>query len=195
MTGTGDEPVNHVLPAWDCLTGSMAATGLLAAERQRQRTGEGQHIKLALADVALATVGNLGFATELYVNDEDRSRHGNHLFGAFGKDFTTRDGRRVMVVGLSPRQWRSLVEATQIEEDLEPIAAEHGLDFSKEGDRFPVRNEIAALVANWVGQKTFAEVTNIFESHRVCWGPYQTVRELVENDEEFHGQKPDVQPD
>ena len=62
LTGTaaGDEPVNHVLPAWDCLTGQMAAVGLLAAERQRNRTGNGQHIKLALADVAFGDDGKLG---------------------------------------------------------------------------------------------------------------------------------------
>ena len=28
-----DEPVAHVLPAWDCIAGNMAVTGLLAAER------------------------------------------------------------------------------------------------------------------------------------------------------------------
>ncbi|HEX3513318.1 MAG TPA: CoA transferase, partial [Trebonia sp.] len=40
---TGDEatagPVNHVLPAWDVACGLYAATGLLAAERHRRRTG------------------------------------------------------------------------------------------------------------------------------------------------------------
>ena len=33
-----DEPVNHVLPAWDLVTGQMAAVGLLAADRQRRIT-------------------------------------------------------------------------------------------------------------------------------------------------------------
>ena len=37
MTGearTEDAPVNHVLPAWDLLTGAYAAFALMAAERQ-----------------------------------------------------------------------------------------------------------------------------------------------------------------
>ena len=38
-----NSPTNHVLPAWDLVTGQMAALGLLAAERHRFRTGEGQH--------------------------------------------------------------------------------------------------------------------------------------------------------
>ena len=46
----GAEAVNHVLPAWDLITGQMVAVGLLAAERHRRRTGAGQHVKLALED-------------------------------------------------------------------------------------------------------------------------------------------------
>jgi len=46
LTGSGDanEAVNHVLPAWDLVTGQMAATGLLAAERHRRLNGVGQHV-------------------------------------------------------------------------------------------------------------------------------------------------------
>ena len=35
-------PVNHLLPAWDCIAGQMAAAALLAAERHRGCSGEGQ---------------------------------------------------------------------------------------------------------------------------------------------------------
>ena len=51
-----DSVVNHVLPAWDLITGQMVAVGLLAAERHRRRSGQGQHVKLALEDVALAVM-------------------------------------------------------------------------------------------------------------------------------------------
>jgi 2-methylfumaryl-CoA isomerase len=64
----GDQPVNpvnHVLPAWDAITGVTAALGILAAERQRRLTGQGQCIRLPLADVAFAMVGNLGYIAEV----------------------------------------------------------------------------------------------------------------------------------
>src|SRR5581483_9491340 len=35
-------PLNSVLPAWDLVMGGLAATGLLAAERHRMLSGEGQ---------------------------------------------------------------------------------------------------------------------------------------------------------
>ena len=88
------EPLNSVLPSWDLVMGGLAATGLLAAERQRSRTGEGQLIRLALSDVAFATVGNLGRIAEAQLGARDQPRDGNYLYGAFGHDFATRDERR-----------------------------------------------------------------------------------------------------
>ena len=107
ITGPGDSalPSNHVFPAWDAIAGNMIATALLAALRHRDRHGVGQLVTLALKDVGLAMLGHLGMIAEVQVNDEDRARYGNHLFGAFGCDFATRDGRRAMVVGLTDLQW------------------------------------------------------------------------------------------
>ena len=105
-------PFNHLLPAWDAITGILATTSLLAAERRRGRTGEGQLVRVALSDVAFWMVGNLGKIAEVQVNHHERAKDGNYLYGAFGRDFLTKDGRRVMIVALTLRQWRNLVEAT-----------------------------------------------------------------------------------
>jgi 2-methylfumaryl-CoA isomerase len=83
-TGASEEPVNHVVPVWDVAAGLYMATGLLAAERHRARTGRGQKISLSLADVMLATVSNLGFTGEVEVNGQGRRPLGNDLYGAYG---------------------------------------------------------------------------------------------------------------
>ena len=57
-------PVNNALPAWDIATGLNAVIGMLAAERQRRVTGEGQLVKISLADVAFTMVANLGFLAQ-----------------------------------------------------------------------------------------------------------------------------------
>ncbi|THD05725.1 2-methylfumaryl-CoA isomerase [Panacagrimonas perspica] len=183
LTGppTHEGPVNHVLPAWDLITGQMAATGILAAERHRRRTGEGQHIKLALQDVALASLGHLGFIAEAQRGIE-RPRYGNDLFGAFGRDFVTRDGERIMVIGLTLKQWRSLCVATGMTEHVEQIGRQRGFDLDREGDRFRAREDIAAFVAAWAGARALAEIAAIFDSHAVCWSRYQSVKELVDSD-------------
>ena len=128
-----------MLPAWDTTTGLTAAMGLLAAERHRPRTGEGQLVKLALSDVAFAMVANLGHIAEAQITHEDRAQVGNDLYGAFGRDFLTRDGRRVMVVAISLKQWQSLVEATRITETSAGDREGAGRRPHKEGDRFAAR--------------------------------------------------------
>jgi 2-methylfumaryl-CoA isomerase len=190
MTGYPDDerPVNHVLPAWDNIAAYQAALSLLAAERHRRLTGEGQNVEMTLADVALATMGHLGFIGEMTVNDADRPRLGTYLFGAAGRDFMTRDGIRLMVLAVSPRQWTGLLEATNATEAVAAIAASEGYDFSHEGDRFRARESLCPLFQAWIGAHDYAEVAASFDRHGICWGRYQTVRELVEDD-------PDVSPD
>ena len=173
--------VNHVLPAWDLVTGQMVATALLAAERHRSRTGLGQHVKLALQDVALAVMGHLGFLAEAQLG-QVRERHGNELFGAFGRDFTTACGERVMVVGLTQKQWRALCTATGLTDEMTQLGARLSLNLQAEGDRFQARAEIAVLVDDWVAQRTIGQVASAFNEHGVCWSRYQTLAQLVHSD-------------
>ncbi len=184
MTGPTDspEPVNHVLPAWDLITGQMIALGILAAERHRRLTGAGQLLKIALKDVGLAMIANFGMIGEVMVNDTDRPKQGNYLYGAFGRDFETLDGKRVMVVGLTDLQWKSLCKATGLTDAFNDLGERFGLNMRDEGDRFRVRREIAAILEPWFHARMFAEVRRVFEEHRVTWGPYRTVREAIETD-------------
>src|SRR5262249_14860652 len=122
------EPLNSVLPSWDLVMGGLAATGLLAAERNRTRTGSGQLIRLARPDVAFATVGNHGRIAEAQLGGQDQRKDGNYLYGAFGHDFSSRDDRRVMVVALTPRQWQALVEATGLREKFDGVEHVTGQD-------------------------------------------------------------------
>ena len=175
-------PTNHVLPAWDTATGLTAAVGLLGAERHRSRTGEGQLVKVSLTDVAFAMVANLGYLAQAQLTHADRAQIGNDLYGAFGRDFPTRDGRRVMVVAISLKQWQSLADAAGITPHLPSIEAALDVDLRKEGDRFAARDAIAAYVAPFIARHTLGELRTIFDDAGVCWGPYQTFTQLVDED-------------
>lgn len=183
LTGPCDAqgPVNHLLPAWDLVTGQMAAVGLLAAERQRRLKGCGEHVKLALEDVALAAMGHLGFLAEAQLGHV-RERYGNDLFGAFGRDFLTGDGERVMIVGLTLKQWRSLCKATGIGEQVAELGRRLGVDLDREGERFKAREALEALITPWIVTRSFAEVAAAFDATGVCWSRYQTVTQLVRED-------------
>ncbi len=175
-------PFNHLLPAWDAITGTLATTGLLAAERHRRATGEGQLVRVALSDVAMAMVGNLGKIAEAQVLKRERKKEGNYLYGAFGRDFLTSDGRRIMIVALTLQQWRNLVEATGLHDAFTTIEAVMDLDLDREGDRFIAREVIGALLKPWTIRRTLDEIRDVFDRHGVCWGPYQTFLQLVEQD-------------
>ena len=183
LTGHGgpQEAVNHVLPAWDVITGQMIALGLLAAERHRGRTGEGQQVKLALEDVALAVMGHLGFIAEAQLGQQ-RPRIGNELFGAFGRDFLSADGERIMVVGLTHKQWKALVQAADLQREIAELAAALGVDLNLEGERFRARQAIGELFGNWIARHRLQDIEAAFNAHGVCWGRYQTVNQMVQDD-------------
>jgi 2-methylfumaryl-CoA isomerase len=177
-----DVPFNHLLPAWDALTGTLAATGLLAAERHRGRTGQGQLVRVALSDVAFAMVGHLGNIAEVRINDTERLKYGNYLYGAFGRDFLTKEGRRVMIVALTLRQWDALKDATGLHDAFATVERLLGVDLEKEGDRFAAREVLAALLKPWTTSRTLPQIAEVFDAHGVCWGPYRTFRQLVDED-------------
>jgi 2-methylfumaryl-CoA isomerase len=184
------EPLNSILPAWDIALGTLATVGLLAAERHRRLTGKGQLVNLSLSDVAFAMVGNLGRIAEAQLGGRDQPKDGNYLYGAFGHDFETRDGRRVMVVALTPRQWSALVEVTRIEQACRDIEHATSQDLNSESGRFQARDLIAALLRPWFASRDLAEIRRTFAGTNVSWGPYQTFRQLVREDPRCSAENP-----
>jgi 2-methylfumaryl-CoA isomerase len=175
-------PTNHVLPAWDCMTGYLAATGLLAAERHRSRSGAGQLLRISLFDVALAVASHLGLLAEAQLEEEPHPRLGNDIFGSLGRDFETKDGRHVIVVALTTRHWHSLIRATGLGAEIGALEHRLGVDLGQEGSRFSHRQPILALLKGWFSAHDFADVSSALTQHEALWGPYQTFKELLQLD-------------
>jgi len=192
VTGPEDAsaPVNHVLPAWDIAAGTLAAVGLLAADRHRARTGEGRLVEVALSDVAIAMVGHLGRLGAAQLGQPDPPRDGNHLYGAFGHDFVTSDGRWVMVVGLTARQWIALRDATGIAAEAGALESRTGVDLGTEGGRYAARAELVTLLRPWFAARTLDEVGEALGSAKVTWSPYRTFRQLIDEDPRASGANP-----
>lgn len=139
-------PVNQVLPAWDFITGAYCAFAMLAALRHRDRTGEGNEVRVPLGDVAIGTMANAGLMAEVLYRGSDRERLGNAIWGAFGRDFRSRDGKRFMVAALTPKQWSGLIKAFGIADGIAALEAETGVRFA-DGDtpRFQHRAALFTL--------------------------------------------------
>jgi 2-methylfumaryl-CoA isomerase len=184
------DPVAHVLPAWDCIAGGLVVSTLLAAERHRLRTGKGQVAELALKDVAAAMLGHLGIVGEVVVNGVDRPKCGNALYGAYGQDFRLACGARVMVVGLTDRQWRQLVAVTGMGEAMAGLAQRLGRDLGREGERFRARAEITACLAPWFAGRRLAEVGPLFDAGGITWSVFRSFASAVREDADLSPANP-----
>jgi 2-methylfumaryl-CoA isomerase len=176
MTGPADDarPVNHVLAAWDLLTGAYCAFGMVSALLARMRTGEGREIRAPLSDIGAATMANLGFTAETMLSGHQRPRMGNDIFGAFGRDFTTKDGQTLMLLAITPKQWSKALEVLGLAGAVAALEGELGVSFATdEGLRFTHRSRLYPLFEAAFAQRTAADLGPAFDAGGVTWGAYQ----------------------
>lgn len=184
------DPVAHAMPAWDVAAGQMVVSALLAAERHRLRHGVGQDAELSLKDVAAATVGHLGLIAEAALGPTERGKSGNALYGAYGQDFVCADGERVMVIGLTDRQWSVLVKLTGTADAMAQIEAQSGQSLSHEGVRWALRAQITAAMAPWFAARTAADAGTALESAGATWSQFRTISQALAEDPDLSEDNP-----
>jgi formyl-CoA transferase len=94
----GGGPLRVGVALTDLFTGVYASTAILAALQVRDRTGEGQHIDMALLDVGMAILANQ--ASAFLNTGHAPQRQGNtHPSLAPYQDFPTADGAMLLAIG------------------------------------------------------------------------------------------------
>jgi crotonobetainyl-CoA:carnitine CoA-transferase CaiB-like acyl-CoA transferase len=107
MTGTRDvHPIKFGSPAVDYATGMTGAFALSAALFQRERTGKGQRIDMAMLDVAMILMAS--HLTGYLRNGVHPKPHGNRHPHATNGAFATKDGTLVMLGASNLRQQKRL---------------------------------------------------------------------------------------
>ena len=192
MTGFADDPrpVNHTFPAWDFITGAYSALSLVSAERARRGGAGGCEIRIPLSDIAATALGNFGHLAEVLTTGHDRPRQGNDVYAAFGRDFLIRDGRRIMVVAITARQWRALLQTLGLEARVGALEAELGVSFAgHEAMRYQHRERLYPLFEAAFAERTAADLAPAFEAAGVCWSEYRALAEAAK-DEALFGANP-----
>jgi 2-methylfumaryl-CoA isomerase len=181
VTGPADHagPVNHVLPAWDVACGLYVALGVVAALRDRDNTGTGARIGVALENVALATAGALGLLTEPMVNGTQRQRLGNAIYGQYGDTFTSSDGVAFMIATLTERHFRDLSDVTGTTNAVAALADSLDADFSDEGDRYRYTEALTGLFSVWFREHTVDEITAALADTSILWERYRSFAEVA----------------
>lgn len=177
-------PVNQVLPAWDFITGAYASFALLAALHERERSGKGHELRVPLGDVAIGTMANSGALAEMRYRGSDRVRLGNAIWGAFGKDFSARDGVRFMVAALTDKQWTGLIEAFDVAEPVSALEAKLGVRFA-DGDapRFENREALFAIFQAAADRYDWADLEARLANAGATFERYRTMHEAAHDDQ------------
>src|SRR5689334_3297382 len=127
MTGTEEvHPIKFGAPAVDYATGTMAAFALASALFQRERTGKGQHIDLAMLDVAMILMSS--HLTAYLRNGSKPKPHGNKQPFATNSAYEAKDG--LLTIGASNlrqqrRLWHALERPEMAKDDNEAREAGH----------------------------------------------------------------------
>ncbi len=186
MTGPADwdpdsaPPVNQLLPAWDFICGAYTAFALMAALRHRDATGEGGEVRIPLGDVAIGTVANSGAMAEMLYRGSDRERLGNAIWGAFGRDFRSKDGKRFMVAALTSKQWAGLVEAFGLAAQIAKLEEKHGVQFAHSDHfRFTYREELFSLFQSVADTLNYEALETRLRAAGTTFERYRTMHEAA----------------
>jgi 2-methylfumaryl-CoA isomerase len=63
------------------------------------------------------------------------------------------------------------------------VSQASGLDLDTESGRYEARDFIAAALKPWFARRSLDELRSTFAASGVSWGPYQTFRQLVDDDD------------
>lgn len=159
----GAGPVKVGVALTDVLTGLYASNAILAALAERERSGLGQYIDLALLDVQVACLANQ--ALNYLSTGQAPSRLGNaHPNIVPYQDFPTADGDLILTVG-NDNQFRKFCVAAGHPEWADDSR------FSTNAARVAHRTELVPLIRQVTVFRTTAEWVALLEQAGVPCGP------------------------
>jgi 2-methylfumaryl-CoA isomerase len=127
---------------------------------------------------------------EMLYRGADRERLGNAIWGAFGRDFRSRDDQRFMLAALTAKQWDGLVAAFDLADEIAALEDELGVRFA-DGDapRFEHRHRLFTLFQARAGQRNWADLSARMAERGCTFERYRTMYEAA-NDPELVADNP-----
>jgi formyl-CoA transferase len=157
----------------DLMTGMYSSVAILAALAHRERTGAGQYIDMALLDVQVAMLANMG--ANYLASGAAPTRWGNaHPNIVPYQTFKTRDGWIIVGVG-NDAQFRKFVEVGG--------RAELARDprFAQNPQRVRHRDALAPILVAMVEQRSKADWIAALEAAGVPCGPINDLGEVFDD--------------
>jgi len=169
----GGGPLRVGVALTDLFTGVYASTAILAALQVRDRTGEGQHIDMALLDVGMAILANQ--ASAFLNTGHAPQRQGNtHPSLAPYQDFPTLDGSMLLAIGNNGQFARFCEAAGHAEWSADARFASNTLRVKHRGVLIPMMEELTRTrsTADWVA---------LLEDKAVPCGPINDIAQAFDD--------------
>jgi crotonobetainyl-CoA:carnitine CoA-transferase CaiB-like acyl-CoA transferase len=174
----GAGPVKVGVAFADIFTGVYSVIGILAALVHRDRSGEGQHVDMALLDTQVAVLANQ--ALNFLVGGKSPVRLGNaHPNIVPYQTFETKDGHIIIAIG-TDRQFReycTLIGAPALPEDPR---------FATNRARVENRDALIALLTEPMKARTTADWITVFEPAAIPCGPINTIEQVFADPQVQH---------
>jgi formyl-CoA transferase len=176
ITGeAGGEPMKVGVGVADVVCGLYAATGILAALRHRDATGEGQHIDLALVDTTMSWLVNQGL--NYLTSGVAPTRAGNaHPNIVPYQVFATSDGHVIVAVGNDSQYARFCDYLGRPDWATDPR-------FATNTARLAHREILVPMIAEALLGRTMQDVIDGLEARKVPVGPVNTIEQALESDQ------------
>src|SRR5678816_1761797 len=168
----GGGPQRAGVPIADIITGMYASIAICAALANRERSGHGQHLDLALLDSQIALLAYQN--TNYFATGKPPQRIGNlHPNIVPYQPFRTRDGDVILACG-NDNLFRRFCEAAGCAE----LAGD--ARFATNGKRVENRGELTRLLQEILLKKTTAEWVDLLEAAGVPNGPINNLAQVFE---------------
>lgn len=170
------EPMRHALAIVDTMTGYYSTIGVMAAIMAQKETGRGQFVDVALFDVALNTLTNVGMY--YFTSGKVPERRGNgHPTSVPNGLFQASDGPFYIALA-NQRLWKRFCEGVIDRPDMVDDPRYRTLS-----DRIARRDEITAYLRDLFATRTRAEWLALFNKAGVPGGAVRTVDQALESPE------------
>ncbi|WKN60156.1 CaiB/BaiF CoA-transferase family protein [Rhodococcus opacus] len=177
ITGVPGSPAKSGIPIADVGTALYAYSAVLTALYDRERTGHGALIPLAMLDVVAEM---MGFALNAAIHAGEEMEPvgmGSPLVAPYGA-YPTSDEQTVVLGTTSDREWRRL--AGDLLQRLDLVDAPN---FARNADRVRHRADLDSILAAWCARRTLDEIQRLADEAGIGNARLNSVTQLAEHEQ------------
>ncbi len=176
ISGYRDGPPVDLGGIWpDYMIGTLMAFAVLSAVHHHRRTGEGQHIEIAMGEVVTAMIPEA--VLDYTMNGRQRPRMGNRddamvphgVYPCLGED------KWVAIAVATDEEWRALCRAIGSPERADAPR------FADAPSRQEHQDELDGLLSSWTQRHTSYEVMHTLQAAGVAAGPVMNIADLMQD--------------